>query len=75
LSKAIDLHLVSLDNKPSVSRLYLGGSKPAYFSDAELMQLMIDFKQYFCAELARFAALKNAGMLAWVFYSHDCNVD
>lgn len=47
LSKEIDLHIEHLGKKPSVSQLHLGGGTPTFFTDAELTQLMSEFRKKF----------------------------
>ncbi len=47
LSREMDLHIVQLGSKPSVSQLHLGGGSPTFFSDAELTQLMSEFRNKF----------------------------
>ncbi len=47
LSKEMDLHTEHLAKKPSVSQLHLGGGSPTFFTDAELTQLMSEFRKKF----------------------------
>jgi oxygen-independent coproporphyrinogen-3 oxidase len=47
LSREMDLHIAHLGKKPSISQLHLGGGSPTFFSDAELTQLMTEFRNKF----------------------------